>query len=272
MKIVVTGGAGFIGSHYARTILAGEPFDTEDVHVTVVDKLTYAGRRNNLPAGHPRLTFVHGDIRDHALMLRVLPGHEAVVHFAAESHVDRSLTGPAEFVRTNVEGTQNLLEAAVRTGVRTVIHVSTDEVYGTIAAGRWTEHSALLPNSPYAASKAAADLIARSYWRSHGLDVRITRCSNNYGPYQHPEKLVPRFVTSLLRGEPVPLYGDGSNEREWLQLGPDGPAAVRPAPTPCRRTARSRARVGVPSPAPRDPGPRAPDTRPTPVAARSRTR
>jgi dTDP-glucose 4,6-dehydratase len=218
MSVLVTGGAGFIGSHYVRTLLAGGYPGRDDTEVTVLDKLTYAGNLANLPTEHPRLTFVRGDVCDLPLLLKVLPGHDEVVHFAAESHVDRSLDAAADFVRTNVLGTQTLLEACVRTGVRRVVHVSTDEVYGTIDEGAWTEEWPLAPNSPYAASKAGADLIARSYGRTHGLDVRITRCSNNYGPYQHVEKLIPRFTTSLLSGESVPLYGDGGNVREWLHV------------------------------------------------------
>ncbi|MER7624963.1 dTDP-glucose 4,6-dehydratase [Streptomyces sp. NPDC126503] len=218
MRILVTGGAGFIGSHYVRTLLAGGYPGYEDAHVTVLDKLTYAGNRDNIPLGHPRLTLVEGDVCDLPLLLEVLPGHDAVVHFAAESHVDRSLAAAAEFVRTNVGGTQTLLEACVATGVARVVHVSTDEVYGTIAEGSWTEDHPLLPNSPYAATKASSDLIARAYWRTHGLDLSLTRCSNNYGPYQHPEKLIPLFVTNLLEGGTVPLYGDGLNVREWLHV------------------------------------------------------
>ncbi|MFD8480066.1 dTDP-glucose 4,6-dehydratase [Kitasatospora sp. NPDC059673] len=218
MRILVTGGAGFIGSHYVRTLLEGGYPGYEDAQVTVLDKLTYAGNRDNLPASGPRLDFVQGDICDLPLLLELLPGHDAVVHFAAESHVDRSLESAAEFVRTNVGGTQNVLEAALRSGVQRVVHVSTDEVYGSIDEGSWTEEWPLLPNSPYAASKAGSDLIARSYWRTHGLDLSITRCSNNYGPYQHPEKLIPLFVTNLLEGKQVPLYGDGANIREWLHV------------------------------------------------------
>lgn len=218
MKILVTGGAGFIGSHYVRTMLAGGYPGFECEHLTVIDKLTYAGNLLNLPPPHPRLTFVHGDVGDAELLGRLLPDHCAVVHFAAESHVDRSLTGAAEFVQTNVGGTQVLLDACVRAGVEMVVHVSTDEVYGSIPDGSWTEEEPLLPNSLYAAAKAGSDLIARTYWRTHGLDVRITRCSNNYGPYQHVEKLIPRFVTNLLSGQPVPLYGDGSNVREWIHV------------------------------------------------------
>ncbi|MEW1747554.1 dTDP-glucose 4,6-dehydratase [Streptomyces angustmyceticus] len=218
MKVLVTGGAGFIGSHYVRTLLAGGFPGQEDTAVTVLDKLTYAGNRANLPASHPRLAFVEGDVCDRGLLLGLLPGHDAVVHFAAESHVDRSLTDAGAFVRTNVGGTQTLLDACVAARTPRVVHISTDEVYGSIAEGAWTEDHPLLPNSPYAASKASADLVARSYWRTHGLDLSITRCSNNYGPYQHPEKLIPRFVTNLLQGEPVPLYGDGRNVREWLHV------------------------------------------------------
>jgi dTDP-glucose 4,6-dehydratase len=218
MKLLVTGGAGFIGSNFVRTMLGGGYAGNEQTRVTVLDKLTYAGNRDNLPAYHPRLEFIRGDICDGASLREVLRGHDAVVHFAAESHVDRSVQAAAEFVRTNVGGTQTLLEACIATGVERVVHVSTDEVYGSIATGAWTEQCPLLPNSPYAASKASADLIARSYWRTHGLKVSITRCSNNYGPYQHPEKLIPLFVTNLLEGRPVPLYGDGRNVREWLHV------------------------------------------------------
>lgn len=218
MKILVTGGAGFIGSHYVRAMLAGDYPGFEDADITVLDKLTYAGSLDNLPAEHPRLFFVRGDVCDEDLLNLLLPGHDAVVHFAAESHVDRSLQGASAFVRTNVGGTQNLLEACLHTGVRTVVHVSTDEVYGSIETGSWDEHQPLLPNSPYAASKAGSDLVARAYWRAHGLDVRITRCSNNYGPRQHTEKFLPRFITNLLNGLPVPLYGDGRNSREWLHV------------------------------------------------------
>ncbi|WP_448321761.1 dTDP-glucose 4,6-dehydratase [Streptomyces sp. CO7] len=218
MRLLVTGAAGFIGSEYVRAMLAGEYPGYEDAQVTVLDLLTYAGNRANLPERHPRLTFVRGDICDLPLLLDLLPGHDAVVHFAAESHVDRSLEAAADFVRTNVGGTQALLEACVRSGVPRVVHVSTDETYGSIEAGSWTEEWPLLPNSPYAASKAASDLMARAYWRSHGLDVSVTRCSNNYGPYQHIEKLIPNFVTRLLEGRTVPLYGDGSNIREWVHV------------------------------------------------------
>ena len=218
MRILVTGGAGFIGSHYVRTLLEGGYEGYENAEVTVLDKLTYAGDRANLPAHHPRLRFVQGDICDLPLLLDLTAGHDAVVNFAAESHVDRSLEAAADFVRSNVVGAQTVLEACLRTGVERVVHISTDEVYGSIAQGSWTEDWPLLPNTPYAASKAAAEMITRSYWRTHGLDVSVTRCSNNYGPYQHPEKLIPLFVTNLLEGRHVPLYGDGRNIREWLHV------------------------------------------------------
>jgi len=218
MKVLVTGGAGFIGSQYVRCMLDGGYPGYERARVTVLDKLTYAGNTDNLPIGHERLRFVRGDICDPDVLAEVLPGHDAVVHFAAESHVDRSVTGASPFVTTNVLGTQTLLDACVRARIPRVVHVSTDEVYGSIASGSWTEDWPLAPNSPYAAAKAGSDLIARSYWRTHGLSVSITRCCNNYGPYQHPEKVIPRFVTNLLEGRPVPLYGDGRNVREWLHV------------------------------------------------------
>lgn len=218
MRILVTGGAGFIGSNYVRALLAGDYPGYETARVTVVDKLTYAGNRANLPAAHPRVDFVQGDICDLSLMNDLMAGHDAAVHFAAESHVDRSLVSSSEFVRTNVLGTHNVMDSARTAGIGRVVHVSTDEVYGSIEQGAWTEEWPLAPNSPYAASKAASDLIALAYQRTHGLDVSVTRCSNNYGPYQHVEKLIPLFVTNLLDGLPVPLYGEGRNVREWLHV------------------------------------------------------
>lgn len=218
MRILVTGGAGFIGAHYVRSLLADEYPGAEGASVTVLDLLTYAGNRANLPVEHPRLEFVQGDVCDMELLAELLPGHDAVVHFAAESHVDRSIEGAADFVRTNVLGTQTLMEAARHNGVGRVVHVSTDEVYGSIEEGAWDEHEPLAPNSPYAASKAGSDLIVLANARTHGLDAVVTRCSNNYGPYQHPEKLIPRFTTDLLEGRKVTLYGDGRNVREWLHV------------------------------------------------------
>ncbi|MDQ0585633.1 dTDP-glucose 4,6-dehydratase [Streptomyces rishiriensis] len=216
MRLLVTGAAGFIGSAYVRTVLAAG--DGEVSHVTVLDRLTYAGRLDNLDLTHPRLSFVRGDVCDAELVDRLMSRADQVVHFAAESHVDRSIVGADAFVRTNVTGTQTLLDAALRRGVDRFVHVSTDEVYGSLATGRFTEMDALGPNSPYAASKAASDLIALSYHRTHGLDVRVTRCSNNYGPRQYPEKIIPLFVCRLLAGEAVPLYGDGEHVREWLHV------------------------------------------------------
>jgi len=220
MRILITGAAGFIGSHYVRTMLSGGYPGYETADVTVLDKLTYAGNRANLDpvAASPRLRFVQGDICDAALLADLLPGHDAVVNFAAETHVDRSISGAADFVVTNVVGVQTLFQACLDARVPRVVQVSTDEVYGSIGHGSWSEGHPLEPNSPYAAAKAAADLLARAYVRTHGLDVTITRCSNNYGPYQFPEKVIPLFVTNLLRGDKVPLYGDGLNVREWLHV------------------------------------------------------
>ena len=210
MRFLVTGGAGFIGSQFVRDLL------DEGADVLVLDKLTYAGNLANL-AGF-RYEFVHGDIADPDVLARVLPGVDVVVNFAAETHVDRSIADSAAFLRTNVLGVQCLLDGARSAGVRTFLQVSTDEVYGSIEHGSWPETDPLRPNSPYAAAKAGADLLCLAYHRTHGLDVRITRCSNNYGPFQFPEKVIPLFVTNLLDGRPVPLYGDGLNVRDWLHV------------------------------------------------------
>jgi len=217
-KILVTGGAGFIGSHYVRTLLSGGYRGCEDAAVTVLDKLTYAGNLANLDPVAGRFTFVRGDICDAALLRELAGGHDAVVNFAAETHVDRSIEGAAEFVTSNAAGVQVLLDACMTAGVRRVVHVSTDEVYGSIAEGSWTEASPLDPNSPYSAAKAGGDLIALAYARTHGVNVSITRCCNNYGPYQYPEKIIPLFATNLLDGKPVPLYGDGLNVRGWIHV------------------------------------------------------
>jgi len=220
MRLLVTGGAGFIGSTFVRRVLRGEEPTLAGVEVVVLDKLTYAGNEANLApvSTDPRYRFVKGDIVDGELVRDVLAGVDAVVHFAAESHVDRSILGADPFVVTNVVGTQILLQAALDVGVARFVHVSTDEVYGSIDTGSWTETHPVQPNSPYSASKASSDLLACAYARTHGLDVRITRCSNNYGPYQYPEKVIPLFVTNLLDGLRVPLYGDGLNVRDWLHV------------------------------------------------------
>jgi dTDP-glucose 4,6-dehydratase len=220
MRILVTGGAGFIGSNFVRMALDGRLPGVEPTELTVLDALTYAGNRANLDpvAADRRLRFVEGDILDAALVDELVASVDAVVHFAAESHVDRSILGAREFVMTNVVGTQTLLDAGLRHDLATFVHVSTDEVYGSIESGSWPETHPLEPNSPYAASKASSDLLARAYARTHGLDVRITRCSNNYGPYQFPEKVIPLFVTNLIDGGTVPLYGDGLNVRDWLHV------------------------------------------------------
>ncbi|MER5628365.1 dTDP-glucose 4,6-dehydratase [Streptosporangium sp. NPDC002544] len=208
MRILVTGGAGFIGSHFVRT--------TRDARITVLDRLTYAADLANLE-GVPH-DLVQGDICDAELLSRVVPGHDVVINFAAESHVDRSIEGAGEFVRTNVLGTQTLMQACLDAGTPRVVQVSTDEVYGSIETGSWDEDAPLSPRSPYAAAKAGGDMIARAYAITHGLPVSITRCGNNYGPYQFPEKVIPLFVTNLLEGRKVPLYGDGGNIRDWIHV------------------------------------------------------
>jgi dTDP-glucose 4,6-dehydratase len=218
MRILVTGGAGFIGSHYVRTLLSGAYPGFEDASVTVLDKLTYAGNMANLAPVAGRFKFVRGDICDGKLLRDVVPGHDAVLNFAAETHVDRSIAVAAAFVMSNVTGVQVLLDACLAAEVPRIVHVSTDEVYGSIAEGSWTEDSPLEPNSPYSAAKAGGDLMALAYARTHGLNVSITRCCNNYGPYQYPEKVIPLFITNLLDGKPVPLYGDGLNVRGWIHV------------------------------------------------------
>ncbi|MCW2526140.1 MAG: dTDP-glucose 4,6-dehydratase [Pseudonocardiales bacterium] len=218
MRIVVTGGAGFIGSEYVRQILTGQVAAFADAEVVVFDKLTYAGNLANLASvsDNPRYSFVQGDICSAADLDRALPGADVLVNFAAESHVDRSISGAADFVLTNVLGAQQVFEACLRHKVARVVHISTDEVYGSIDTGSWVEDHLLEPNSPYSAAKAGSDLIARAYAKTYGLNISITRCSNNYGPYHFPEKVIPLFVTNLMDGEKVPLYGEGANIRDWL--------------------------------------------------------
>jgi len=217
VKILVTGGAGFIGSNFVRHVLHAHPDDS----IINLDKLTYAGNPENLRdvETNPRYRFVKGDICDEALVDDLLGGVDAVVHLAAETHVDRSNLGADDFLRTNVTGTYTLLEAARRRRVGRFLAVSTDEVYGSIAAGKAAcETDPLNPSNPYSASKAAADLLARAYWLTHRLPVLITRSSNNFGPYQYPEKVIPLFVTNALEERPLPLYGDGRNVRDWLYV------------------------------------------------------
>ena len=218
MKILVTGGAGFIGSNFVEMF-------TQDAfpqisEIVVLDALTYAGSLENLDKSmtDSRVSFIEGDICDFEAVLKATKGVDAILNFAAESHVDRSIDSAFEFVRTNILGVQNLLDVAKRNGLKRFLQVSTDEVYGSIATGSWSENETLLPNSPYAASKAAADLLVRSYSRTHGMDTIITRCSNNYGPRQYPEKIIPFFVKTLMSGGKVPIYGDGSNIRDWLHV------------------------------------------------------
>ena len=216
MRVLVTGGAGFIGSAFVRWVLQ----EQDDVRVTTFDALTYAGNLANLAPvdDDPRHEFVRGDVRDLEQVQTALEGHDAVVHFAAESHVDRSIDGPVPFLSTNVTGAGVVFEAARRAELDRVLHISTDEVYGSIDEGSFHEDDPLEPNSPYSASKAGADLLARAYHETYGTPVLVTRTTNNFGEYHYPEKMIPLFVTNLIEGRKVPVYGDGSNIRDWLYV------------------------------------------------------
>jgi dTDP-glucose 4,6-dehydratase len=217
MRLLVTGGAGFIGSNYVRMLVNGELKGISKI--IVLDKLTYSGNKQNLiDLDSSSYEFIQGDICDTDLVSKLSKQVDAIVNFAAESHVDRSIDSSKEFIQTNVFGTHTLLESARKNNLSTFLQVSTDEVYGSISEGSWDEDFPLQPNSPYAASKASADLISQAYHRTYGMDVRITRCSNNYGPYQYPEKVIPLFITNLIEGKKVPLYGQGLNIRDWLHV------------------------------------------------------
>ncbi len=216
MKLLVTGGAGFIGSNFIQWVLANHA----DVSVVNFDKLTYAGNVSNLQdiAGDPRYTFIRGDICDPGALDQVFPGVDIVVNFAAESHVDRSILDPEAFLRTDVMGTFHMLEAVRRHGAKYFIHISTDEVYGDLETGVASETHPLNPSSPYSAAKAGAELLVRSYMRTYHVPVLLTHFSNVYGPYQYPEKLIPLFITNLIEGKQVPIYGDGNQVREWIYI------------------------------------------------------
>jgi len=217
MRLLVTGGAGFIGSNYIRMVVNGELKGISKI--IVLDKLTYSGNKQNLiDLDSSSFEFIQGDICDTDLASKLSKQVDAIVNFAAESHVDRSIDSSREFIQTNVLGAHTLLESARKSNVGIFLQVSTDEVYGSITEGSWDENFPLQPNSPYAASKASADLISQAYHRTYGMDVRITRCSNNYGPYQYPEKVIPLFITNLIQEKKVPLYGQGLNVRDWLHV------------------------------------------------------
>lgn len=220
LRVLVAGGAGFIGSQMVRALLGDELPELYASQVTVLDALTYAGRKENLADcwNDERLNFVQGSVADEQLLDRVVPGHDLVINFAAESHVDRSIVRPLAFLEANVLGAVALMDAVRRHDVGRMVQVGTDEVYGSVETGSSTEGQLLAPNSPYSASKASADLFARGYFQTFGVDIVVTRCSNNYGPYQYPEKLIPLFVTNLIEGRRLPLYGTGENVREWVHV------------------------------------------------------
>lgn len=215
-KILVTGGAGFIGSNFVRLLLRTR----KNIHITVLDKLTYAGSIDNLDElmGRGDFSFVKGDICNTKLLDELLPGTDIIYNFAAETHVDRSILEAGSFVRTDVVGTYALLQRALKHKISRFVQISTDEVYGSILKGKFREGDPLQPNSPYSASKSGADLLARSFYKTYGLPVVITRSSNNYGPYQHPEKFIPLFITNAIEGASLPLYGDGKNVRDWIYV------------------------------------------------------
>ena len=217
MKVVVTGAAGFIGSHFARQLVTDQ---SEVFEVTAVDSLTYAGNLRNIQdlIGLSNFLFIENDICNPKISEDVLSKAQVIINFAAESHVDRSITSSDAFIRTNIKGTHNLLNLAVKHGVPKFLQVSTDEVYGSISEGSWDESFPLLPNSPYAASKASADLLVRSFNKTHGLHTNVTRCSNNFGTHQYPEKLIPVIIKKILTRQQIPIYGDGQNRRDWLHV------------------------------------------------------
>lgn len=217
MKILVTGGAGFIGSNYVNDLVSQQ---TEWTEIVILDSLTYAGNVSNLSFAltDSRVSFVKGDIRDIDFVNKVMENSNTVVNFAAESHVDRSIKDPTNFVSTNVLGTSVILDSALKHNIKKFLHVSTDEVYGSITHGSWTEDSKIAPNSPYSASKASSDLLAISYWKTFGLPVYVSRCTNNFGPFQYPEKFISLAITNLIDGIPIPVYGNGLNYRDWLYV------------------------------------------------------
>lgn len=216
MKLLITGGAGFIGSNFIRYMLSKYP----DYEIINLDKLTYAGNLDNLMdmEGNPNYTFVRGDICDEKIVSEVTDGVDGIINFAAETHVDRSILEPGSFIQTDIYGTYVLLEAVKSKGIGRYIQISTDEVYGSIEEGSFMEESPLTPSSPYSASKAGGDLLVMSYWKTYALPVIITRSSNNFGPYQYPEKLIPLFITNAIENSPLPLYGDGMNVRDWIYV------------------------------------------------------
>jgi dTDP-glucose 4,6-dehydratase len=216
MKLLVTGGAGFIGSNFARRVLDGSLSGFS--HLTVLDKLTYAGSQNSISTNGDGFEFIKGDICDSDLVNKLVLNHDVVVNFAAETHVDRSIVSSENFIQSNIKGVHTLLEAIKVSSDCSLIQISTDEVYGSTDIGSFVEESPILPNSPYSASKASADLLCRAYATTYNLDIKVTRCSNNYGPFQNPEKLIPLFVTNILEEKKLPLYGSGNNVRDWIHV------------------------------------------------------